>query len=159
MLNFVRVMPLPPSCPALRAIAALWVCAASAACVPPEPGRGALSAPSVDAARERAQMLLDAAVRRDLPALRTALCPALNARAHELLEPGQALAIESFVIAGVEPVWVGGEPAFYVATNLTRQGALLPRGLRVRAREGCVDQLLDSLPVGTEPPDPGEISL
>jgi hypothetical protein len=103
--------------------------------------------------------LLSAAVARDVKAVRAALCPSLAEQAADLLEPGQGLAIEAFALRRAEASWVGAEPVFFIETELTRNNALLPRAVRVRARDGCVDQLLDNLPVGARPPDPGEISL
>lgn len=154
--------------PRLHVALVLVVIALGAACLDPPRDRGTLAVPTAEAARERAFALLTFAKDRDVAGVRGGLCAPLGAQAGALLEPGQALAIEAFSIAGVEPVWIGGEPAFHIAVDLTRNGALLPRGLRVRSREGCVDELLDApphappqegAPVTPQPPDPSEISL
>lgn len=135
------------------------IAASQAACVASPADASTLAAAAAHQARARAEALLNAAVAHDVPGARGALCPLLAGRAVELLEPGQALAMEGFGITAVEPTWAGAEPTFTVSVDVTRNGAVVPRALRVRAREGCVDQLLDAVPVGSRGPDPGEISL
>lgn len=129
-------------------------CARPASEAPP------LKAASADAAGAVVRALLDAAQAGDATRVAGHMCGArADALARATVALGGALAIEGYLVAVVEPAWVGAEPYFKVEVTLKRLGQSHARSLSVRAREGCVDRSLGDEVFKASRPDPQEIAL